>query len=259
MSEAAPAFSFYAKDFMLGIVSMSVAARGVYITLLAYQWDRGSVPADLTELSRICGCSIGQMRKLWPAVVVKFTQGVDGLYRNARLEAERRKQETWRAMKAEAGRKGGTAKAANKQKASKKASKSLAEASLPLPSSLPSSVSDLRTVPSEPLYGGRSKRPIFSGQRFTVFEWQLEGLSKLLGSYFESFDVHSWFFDLDAQARRVEMVIPQRDNGAWLLAQTQLEAGRRGLPIAVSGVSTAGKLTTRLAAAMENIRREAES
>ena len=78
----------------------------------------------------------------------------------------------------------------------------------------------------------KSKRPIFEGQRFTVFEWQLDGLSKMLGGYFEEFDLHTWFFDLDARAERSNQVIPQRDGGAWLQAQTLAEATRRGLPIA---------------------------
>jgi len=95
----------------------------------------------------------------------------------------------------------------------------------------------------------RSKRPIFQGQRFTVFDWMLDDLAKLLGNYTESFDLHQWFFDLDERARREDLVIPQRDHGAWLQAETLQEAQRRGLAIAVAtGPSATGKLTQRMAA-----------
>jgi len=84
----------------------------------------------------------------------------------------------------------------------------------------------------QPVGDASSKRPIFSGQRFAVFEWQLEGLERLLGRHYEAFDLHAWFFDLDAQAVKSQEVIPQRDNGQWLQARTLTEAKRRGLPIA---------------------------
>ena len=77
-----------------------------------------------------------------------------------------------------------------------------------------------------------SKRPIFVGQRLTVFEWFLDRATQILGKYLEDFDIHAWFYDLDAAAARDEQVLPQRDNGAWLEAQLIEEARRRGLPIA---------------------------
>lgn len=105
----------------------------------------------------------------------------------------------------------------------------------------------------------RSKRPIFKGQRFTVFEWQIDQLQMLLGVAFDAFHVDEWFYELDAKMAASRLVIPQRDSGAWLQTQTLEEAIRRGLPVAVATtVPKAGKLTTRLAAAMENIRREGE-
>ena len=81
---------------------------------------------------------------------------------------------------------------------------------------------------------GSSKRPLFSGQRFTVFEWQLDGIQRLLGPHFEDFDVHAWFFALDERVVQAREIVPQRDGGAWLLAQTQAEAIRRGLAMATA-------------------------
>jgi len=81
-------------------------------------------------------------------------------------------------------------------------------------------------------------------------------LTKLLGEYTEDFDLHQWFLDLDDKARRSDMVIPQRDGGAWLHDQTLAEAQRRGLPIAAVGI-TSSKLTMRMAAMVSKARTEA--
>ena len=107
MGEKSPAFSFYAQDFVLGTMQLSLAERGAYITLLAYQWNHGSVPADHAALARICGCAEGQMGKLWLTLGGKFPRGPDGGCRNPRLEAERTKQETRRTALAANGQKGG--------------------------------------------------------------------------------------------------------------------------------------------------------
>jgi len=104
---------------------------------------------------------------------------------------------------------------------------------------------------------GRSKRPIFSGQRLTVFEWMLDELTKMLGNQTDAFDLHEWFFELDARAAATTMVIPQRDGGRWLLAETLQEARRRGLPIAVTTeLMKAGKLEQRIAVMLAEIEQE---
>jgi len=90
----------------------------------------------------------------------------------------------------------------------------------------------------------RSKRPIFKGTRFVVFEWQLDDLRKMLGPHVDAFDLHEWFFTLSAKADAANIVIPQRDGGKWLYEQTLQEAIRRGLPVAIAvGTSkTAGNV-----------------
>lgn len=106
-SEVSPAFSFYARDFLVGTVALSLAEVGAYIRLLAYQWDHGSVPGEHAALARICGCAEGQMNKLWAALSQKFPRGADGANRNPRLEVERQKQAARRAAVVENGKKGG--------------------------------------------------------------------------------------------------------------------------------------------------------
>ena len=81
----------------------------------------------------------------------------------------------------------------------------------------------------------RSKRPVFAGQKFCVFEWQLDDLVGILGNHTEAFDLHEWFFALDALAVRSNWVIPRRDGGAWLRGELVKEAKTRGIPLVVVG------------------------
>ncbi len=103
---------------------------------------------------------------------------------------------------------------------------------------------------------GRSKRPIFTGQRLTVFEWMFDKLTQMLGKRTDAFGLDDWFYTLDARAVEADMVLPPKDGGDWLLAETFKEAHRRGLPIAVTDVPTRGKLSSRLAAALAEIQAE---
>lgn len=106
MGERAPAFSFYARDFLASTVTMNLMVRGAYITLLAYQWDHGDVPDDPEALGMMLGCSGQQAHRLWLKLSPKFTRSPDGRLRNSRLERERTKQLDRRAALAENGKKG---------------------------------------------------------------------------------------------------------------------------------------------------------
>lgn len=106
---------------------------------------------------------------------------------------------------------------------------------------------------------GRSKRPIFSGQKLTVFEWMLDECMKTLGSFTEQFDLHSWFFELDSQAMTANLVIPKRDGGVWLHEQLLAEIRRRGLPITVATSKPGSASETEIAAIMAEIRRQDEA
>ncbi len=109
----------------------------------------------------------------------------------------------------------------------------------------------------------RSKRPVFVGQRLTVFEWMLTNCLNDLGEHADAFDLHTWFQDLDQRAVRDGLVIPKRDHGEWLQAQLVAEAQRRGLPLRFATAPRRadqrfGKQTTRLMEAVANIKREAQ-
>lgn len=102
----------------------------------------------------------------------------------------------------------------------------------------------------------RSKRPVFVGERLTVFEWQLDDCMKTLGIYANGFDLHAWFDALDNHCRATGTIPPKRDSGAWLQAELVAEAQRRGIPIHFGTGSAMGKQTSRLMQAIANIAAE---
>lgn len=101
--QKSPAFQFYARDFLTGVATMSLAERGAYISLLAHQWDAGIVPNASDERARILGCTKAQERVIWQQVGKKFAP-VEGGYQNSRLEEERAKQAEYRRRQSDAGR-----------------------------------------------------------------------------------------------------------------------------------------------------------
>lgn len=109
--------------------------------------------------------------------------------------------------------------------------------------------------PSNGNGGGPSKRPIYQSDRFVVFEWQLDNLSRMLGPHADGFDLHAWFDHLTQQSRDKGIVIPKRCDD-WLQAQTLAEAQRRGLQIA-TGAPVLGKQSTRIMNMLAKIKAEA--
>ncbi len=79
---------------------------------------------------------------------------------------------------------------------------------------------------------GQSKRPIFRGQRFTVFEWMLEDISQMLGPHYEGFGLDEFFDRLDKIAARTNVVLPKLQVWPWLQQRVLAEAASRGLAIA---------------------------
>lgn len=132
--QKSPAFSFYARDFLAGTATMSLAERGAYITLLAYEWDAGGVPETADERARVLGCTKAQERDIWKKLSSKFVLE-HGVYVNLRLEEERGKQQTRREKLAENGSKGGS----KTQAKTKQLLEQQGQQNSSLPSSSPSS------------------------------------------------------------------------------------------------------------------------
>lgn len=83
----APAFQFYADDFLAGTMTMTNEERGAYISLLCLQWSKGFVTE--LDIQRMC---LGMPTHCQGICQSKFEIGEDGNYRNRRLEKERDKQ-----------------------------------------------------------------------------------------------------------------------------------------------------------------------
>ena len=254
-----PAFQFYPNDFLsdANVIGMSLQERGAYITLLCLCWQQGALPADVSRLARLCGAPVTAFRRLWPALEPCFRVDSDRPDRliHPRLEREREKQAAFRRRQSDKGKASAAHRKATEGQPESNHGSTTVESRLESGSvsvqpeaNSSSSVFGLQSSPSgksvPPPADARSKRPIFTGQRFKVFEWQLDDLRRMLGPHFDDFDMHEWFFRLDAESERAGIVVPQRDGGAWLQAQTQQEAIRRGLPVAsvASNPKTAGNV-----------------
>ncbi len=163
-SEKAPAFQFYPKDFLTDghVMPMTLAERGAYITLLCLCWLDGGVPSDMSALARRCHVSTAAFTKLWPALEPCFVPAYGEMLIQPRIERERKKQETYRSMKAEAGRLGGRPPKADVIPClSTDKAEVVAEQSPPSSSSSSSSFpssTDVNKNPPTPFQGGRLKR-----------------------------------------------------------------------------------------------------
>lgn len=102
----APAFQFYAAEWLADaeVQLMSLEEEGCYIRLLSYCWREGSIPADLSILSRLCK---GGSTTLIAVVAKRFQPHPEDSSKlvHERLEKEREKQRTWREKSAEGGKK----------------------------------------------------------------------------------------------------------------------------------------------------------
>lgn len=95
----APAFMFYADDFLAGTLEMSQEEVGQYIRLLCHQWNRGSIPVETEKQQRLTGGCVSV------DVLAKFRLCEDGQLRNERLEAVRSERDRFLKQQAEKGRK----------------------------------------------------------------------------------------------------------------------------------------------------------
>ena len=76
------------------------------------------------------------------------------------------------------------------------------------------------------------ERPVYQGQRLTLWEWQFRELRRLLGSHAEGFDLDSWVRECDDHAvLSLGVVTADFDWFTWLKTETVAEAGRRHLDI----------------------------
>ena len=145
----APAFQFYADDFIGGTITMSHEERGLYVLALCIQWGQGSLAHD--DIERL---GSGMAQPSLSKVKAKFELGEDGRLRQHRMEKERMKQASYRAERSESGKKGAKSKwangSANGSAIKEPIAQPMANAWPPSPSPSPSPISILPKEPPAP-------------------------------------------------------------------------------------------------------------
>lgn len=107
--EKAPAFQFYAKEFMTDAnqAGMSLHEAGAYIRLMCIEWnEHGKGIADnAVKCARMVGATDTQMKKMWPTLRRCFVEhrSEAGMLTHPRLEKEREKQENYRRRQSDKG------------------------------------------------------------------------------------------------------------------------------------------------------------
>lgn len=101
---SAPAFQFYAQDFLTGVMYLTNEEIGIYIKMLAKQWTDGKIPKK--RLGFLVGIN---WEDLSEELQEKFADCGDYII-NERLEMEREKQFSYRKKQSENGKKGGRPK-----------------------------------------------------------------------------------------------------------------------------------------------------
>ena len=97
----APAFQFYAQDFLTGVMYLTNEEIGIYIKMLAKQWTDGKIP------KKRLGFLVGfDWDKLSDELQGKFIEK-DGFLINQRLEKEREKHANFSKKQSKNGKKGG--------------------------------------------------------------------------------------------------------------------------------------------------------
>ena len=73
-SRPPPAFQCYSSDFMAqeSYVMASLPERGLLFTLLNHCWVNGSVPADITKLSKVLGLDVNDVRSAYGELVKQY-------------------------------------------------------------------------------------------------------------------------------------------------------------------------------------------
>jgi uncharacterized protein YdaU (DUF1376 family) len=117
-----PWYAWYPIDYRASRNAnrLDYVQRGLYRELLDECWVEGAIPDDIEKLADIARCPIGVMAEAWPTLRKLFVplDGLDGMFLSSkRLEIERSADDALRVARANAGRKGGLARAENaKQK-----------------------------------------------------------------------------------------------------------------------------------------------
>lgn len=105
---SAPAWMpFYTADYLAGTTHLSRAQHGSYLLLIIHYWNKGGLPDDDRLLARITKMTDREWRAEKAILAEFFSEG----WRHPRIEKEREKAQQKSDKRAEAGARGGEAKA----------------------------------------------------------------------------------------------------------------------------------------------------
>lgn len=111
MSGKAPAFQFYASDFLSGTTFLSAAAVGAYIRMLSQSWTSGPIPDSPVAFHKAMGLGPTDppFDVIWGELRCKWVRNEQG-WINEKLEKVRADQVAFRASRGKAGRASGRAR-----------------------------------------------------------------------------------------------------------------------------------------------------
>lgn len=122
-----PYYKFYWQEFRASrtVQRMDYITQGLYRSLLDECWAEGSIPTEMSEIADICGCPEQVLTDAWHMLSRCFALR-QGRFINIKLDSVRTDQDKVRAIKALAGKAGGSAKSKNISEDEAYASTSLA-------------------------------------------------------------------------------------------------------------------------------------
>lgn len=106
---SAPWMPLYVADYLADTRRLSTLEHGAYMLLIMDYWRNGGLPNDDRKLARIVGMSESEWQDIRENLAELFQDG----WRHKRVDEELAKSEAKTERRAEAGRRGGLAKAAN--------------------------------------------------------------------------------------------------------------------------------------------------
>jgi uncharacterized protein YdaU (DUF1376 family) len=102
----APAFQFYASDFVDDTMEWTPLEVGIYMRLLCFQWINKSLPQEKNRMARLSGCTEKEFSDAWETIKSKFYVNGDGRIYNKKLENIRIAQDEYREKQRISGVKG---------------------------------------------------------------------------------------------------------------------------------------------------------
>src|SRR5205814_1775649 len=96
MSNPAPAFQHYARDWLVATTTLSLAAQGALMRLLSYQWSEG--PFTAAMVPTVLNTPEPEASARWTEVATWFPPLLQraGYYANPELEGKRLEAEQYR-------------------------------------------------------------------------------------------------------------------------------------------------------------------